>query len=112
MANTDLWVYVLDTSVASLILDGELWSREPGLVVRYHTDLQATLLRPDLKMVLSDLEQTHTVKRSMSAWKWAQDMIKNQETTGVRLVVTPTVQSELTSAMQVCCKLYIHTYDV
>ena len=111
MANPTPRVYVMDTSVASLILDGELWSREPGLLVRYHKDLEASLLHPDSKMVLRDLEQTHTVKRSVSAWKWAQDVVENQGTTGVRLVITPTVQSELTDAMQVCCKLCVHPCD-
>ena len=43
MANKQPKVYILDTSVAGLILDGELWSRESGLLVRYHTDLQATV---------------------------------------------------------------------
>ena len=36
---------------------------------------------------------------------------KEPGTTGIRLVVTPTVQSELTDTVQVCCKLYVHPYD-
>ena len=41
--------YILDCGVAELILDGELWLREPGLLVRYRSDLQAT---PDSKMTI------------------------------------------------------------
>ena len=38
--------YVLDTSVATLILDGELWSQEPGLLVRYCRQYQGIVCIP------------------------------------------------------------------
>ena len=49
---------VLDTSVVTFILDGELWSREPACVVSYHVDLQAALFHTQsaTKSVLNDLE--------------------------------------------------------
>ena len=95
--------YILDPGIAGLILDGELWSREPGLLVRYHTDLQATLLHPDSKLTLGDLEgMSSTVQRAMNAWKWTQNIIQTQESTGTKLFVTPTVQNELSDALQVC----------
>ena len=35
--------YLLDTSVASLILDGELWTRFPSTLVNHKKDMQAEL---------------------------------------------------------------------
>ncbi len=108
MANKQPKMYILDTSVAGLMLDGELWSREPGLLVRYHKDLQTTLLHPDSKVTLSDLEgSSSTVQRSVHAWKWTQSIIQTQKNTGTKLLVTPTVQNELTDALQVCTCMYI-----
>ena len=110
MVNMQAKSYILDTSVAKLILDGELWSREPGLLVRYHTDLQATLLHPDSKMTFRGLEGTSfTVQRAINAWKWAQNVIQTQQGTGTKLLVTPTVQNELLDALQVCTCMYIHS---
>ena len=100
--------YVLDPGIAGLILDGELWSREPGLLVRYHTDLQATLLHPDSKLTLSDLEGTSsTVQRAMNAWKWTQNIVQTQKSTGTKLLVTPTIHNELSDALQVCTCMFI-----
>ena len=35
--------YLLDTSVASLILDGELWTRVPSTLVNHKADMQTEL---------------------------------------------------------------------
>ena len=108
MVNQQPKVYILDTSVATLMLDGELWSREPGRLVCYHTDLQATLLHQDSKMTLSDLERTSsTVQWAIHAWKWTQSLIQTQKNTGTKLLVTPTAQNELLDALQVCTCMYI-----
>ena len=49
-------MYILDSSVASLILDGELWFREPGVLVEFK-ELQAILFHSKSKTTLEDLEQ-------------------------------------------------------
>ena len=86
------------------LLDGELWSWEPGLLVHYHKNLQTTLLHPDSKMTLSDLEaSSSTVQWAVHAWKWTHSIIQTQKNTGTKLLVAPTVQNELTDALQVCC---------
>ena len=43
----------------------------------------------------------------MNAWKWTQNIIQTQESTGTKLFVTPTVQNELSDALQVCTCMYI-----
>jgi hypothetical protein len=90
-------LYILDTSVAGLILDGELWSREPGRVIPYHKDLGAALAHTGPNMSFSDLTRSSSiVKRSLDAWKWAETVNQKDE----RLVITPTVRAELMEAGQ------------
>ena len=98
-------LYILDTSVAGLILDGELWSREPERVVPYHKDLDAALAHTRSNMRLSDLTySSSTVKRALDAWKWAEAIKQKDQ----RLVITPTVRAELMEAGQVGCKLHVY----
>ena len=93
MANKQPKVYILDTSVAGLILDGELWSRESGLLVRYHTDLQATVT-PRFK--------TDPRRLGRDVIYSTAGIIQTQDSTGTKLFVTPTVQNELSDTLQVC----------
>lgn len=77
--------YYLDTSVASLILDGELWSP------RYE---------PQLSLTCSSLEEMALhpcVTRIKLAYKWSQEF----KLDGGRLLITPSVKLELLSAPQV-----------
>ena len=103
-------MFVLDTEIARQILDGELWSREPGRVIPYHTHLEKTLFHSKPKMFFSDLTKNSAITPMMNAWKWANEVIDNQKRMGIRLVVTPTARAELMEAGQVCCKVTMYMY--
>ena len=49
--------YVLDSSMASLIMDGELWDRCPSSLVGHKVELQAALFGSE-SCKLSELPQT------------------------------------------------------
>ena len=83
--------YFLDTSVAGLILDGELWTRSPEKLPRYY---------PELSWACSSIEEmgVHpTVNRIRLAYEWSQEFKQS----GGRLMITPSVKLELLSAPQV-----------
>ena len=95
----EMLAYVLDTSVASLILDGELWTREPGVLVGYKKDLQTSLFHTEKKKTLTDLQQESMyLQRAVNAHAWAKSVIGTGRT---KLLLTPTVQVELALAPQV-----------
>ncbi len=95
-------VYVLDTSIVNLILDGELWAREPATLVEYKKGLQALLFHSGSeRKTLSDLErESDYLQKAMNAWRWAERVVKGPG--GAKLLLTPTVQAELSDALQVC----------
>ena len=82
--------YYLDTSVAELILDGELWSREPGKLPHYMSELQYVC------PLLSKMSSHKSIERVVSAHRWSVDYWPGKG----RLFVTPTVKVELLSAPQ------------
>ena len=84
--------YILDSSVATHILDGDLWSRKPAKIVRYRTELQYSHFPLD-----QWAEKEDSIKLAVAALKWAQDMSVG----GIKLWITPTVKNELSCAPQV-----------
>ena len=88
--------YLLDTSVASLILDGELWTRYPSALVNHKADVQAKLFHGRKPRTLDGLPaKVKSLSRSINAWKWAELVAPGS------IYITPTVQNELTIAPQV-----------
>ena len=87
--------YLLDTSVASLILDGELWTRYPSALVNHKADVQAELFHGREPRTLDGLPAKVSLSRSINAWKWAELVAPGS------IYITPTVQNELMIAPQV-----------
>ena len=81
MANT----YVLDPTVAVLVLDGELWEREPYyLLVSHHEDL---LLQLENMSLIELKLKSPMLKQSLAAFSFA----KQRHTLGTGpLFMTPT----------------------
>ncbi len=94
--------YVLETNIAVSILDGELWSREPAALVEYKKDLQSLLFHSGSeRKTLSDLErESDYLQKALKAWRWAERVVKGPGS--AKLLLTPTVQAELSDALQVC----------
>jgi hypothetical protein len=61
--------YILDSSVATHILDGDLWVRKPEKIVRYRTELHYSSF-PMNRWA----EEEDSIKLAVAALKWAQDM--------------------------------------
>ena len=79
---------LVDTSLASLILDGELWKSSPSDLRRYRSDMQFDR-KPE--------NNNRDLQRSILAHTWAQTLRCNN----VDLRMTPTVAEELSDAGQV-----------
>ena len=81
---------LVDTSLASLIMDGELWKRSPADLRHYRQDL-----------IGQEPEKTSTnLQRSIAAHSWAHSLrCSNKYRADLR--ITPTVMDELTDARQV-----------
>ena len=84
--------YILNSSVASHILDGDLWSRQPAKIVRYRSELLYSRFPMDRWP-----EEEESIKLAVAAVKWAKDMAVG----GIKLWITPTVKNELSCAPQV-----------
>ena len=83
-------VYVIDTNLASFVLDGELWSREPASLMRARPELLAAYREEPEKVPLF----CEPLRRSNVAVEWLK-----RDTP--RLVLPLTVQTELAAAVQV-----------
>ena len=81
--------YFLDTSVASLILDGELFKRRPDLMYRYMPELANS--------TSEEVRQHDSIQRVIAAYGWCKQFTAS----GGKLMITPTVMLELMSAPQV-----------
>ena len=94
--------YLLDTSVASLILDGELRTRFPSTLVNHKIDMQAELFHGREPRTLDG--KGKSLSRSINAWKWAEL---------VAIYITPTIQNELMIAPQVsiCVVMCVFTLN-
>ena len=96
--NSDLGgTYMLDSSVATLILDGELWYREPYTLLGHRKELRLQLEHTN--MSLRELEEkSGTLRRSLAAFHF----MKQRQTSGaLPLLITPTVGLELSRSQQV-----------
>lgn len=85
--------YILDTNIATFILDGELWMREPAVLMRARPELNVCWkqARGDLATVPSFYEP---LRRSVMAFEWFRE--------SKPVTVLPlTVQTELSIAAQV-----------
>ena len=95
--------YVLDSSVANLILDGELWERCPCALVPYKVELQAALFcvegGGEQRKIGDIVPHTQHLPRAISAYKWARGLQQAGNTNA--LFITPTVGNELMRALQV-----------
>ena len=95
--------YVLDSSVANLVLDGELWERCPCALVPYKIELQAALFcvegGREQRKIGDIVPHTQHLPRAISAYKWARGLQKAGNTNA--LFITPTVGNELMRAPQV-----------
>ena len=83
---------LLDTGVALLVLDGELWARSPSDLARYRQEL------------CRDSTANINLKRSVAAYTWAKQW---SNTWKGKLRITPTVIVELSRAQQVKLKMAI-----
>ena len=94
--------FVLDTSVASLILDGDLWERYPSVLLGYKADLQAALFHQEeesKRRMLKDLPTySPYLQRAISAHNWSKKILSDGSP---KLLLPPTAQVELAMASQV-----------
>lgn len=99
MAADNSGIYLLDSSVATLILDGELWNREPYTLLGHRKELRLQLELTVHKMSLCDLEvRSGTLRRSVAAFNF----IKQRQASGTQpLLITPTVGLELSRSKKV-----------
>ena len=85
--------YIMDTNIASFVLDGELWEREPATLMRVRSELI-----PAYHQASENLKQVPTyyepLRRSIVAFQW----FKASKPT---LLLPMTVQTELSMAQQV-----------
>lgn len=103
--------YVLDSSMASLILDGELWGRCPSSLVGHKVELQAALFGNEGRK-LSELPQaTGYLPRATNAYSWAKGVVEQAADMDV-LFITPTVRNELMRAPQVSNAVWYNMYTV
>ena len=89
--------FLLDTSVASLILNGELWERSPATLMGSKPDTYAAWRLGD-----EDLSKTPChhleLEKSTKAFAWA---VKRRENGSPPIYLSPTVQEELQKTKQV-----------
>ena len=102
MAGPNSPQYILDSSVATLILDGELWERSPFTLFGYRKELRLQVEKMDVSLV--DLENhSLTLRRSLSGYRFVKDRIA---TGAPPLLITPTVGLELSRSDQVSDDYY------
>ena len=92
--------FIVDTNIASYILDGELWERAPSGLMRGHPELHACwkMAQGDLLAMPSRHDPLH---RSIVAYEWFKDSKPT-------LVLLLTAQTELSVAPQVRKKKLCH----
>ena len=87
--------YLLHSTVATLVLDGELWEREPYALVGQHENLLLQLEN----MSLRELEEkSGMLRRSLAAFQFTR---RRQASGAQPLLITPTVGLELSRCQKV-----------
>ena len=84
--------HILDSSVVTHILDGDLWSKKPAHLVKYRPEMQFSPFPMDQ---WPDREES--VKMAVLALKRAEEVSND----GIKLWITPTAKTELSCAPQV-----------
>ena len=89
--------FLLDTCVATLILNGELWDRSPATLMSSRVDMYAAwrLSNEDLKTAP---DHHLELNKSIKAYRW---VVERQEKGAPPLYLSPTVQEELQHTEQV-----------
>ena len=83
--------YLLDSSIGTLILDGELWDREPYTLLGHRKELRLQI--EQTKVSLQELEtKSMTLQWSLAAFRFVQ---QRQAAGCPPLLITPTVGLEL-----------------
>ena len=87
--SVDMSYYILDTSVASLILDGELWERDPHCLMGHRKEL--LFLKSDKQCEDTQQLPTHSLvlRRSLNGYKWVKERLSKDQ---LPLLITPTVK--------------------
>ena len=85
-------MYMLDTNIATLILDGELWNRSPSTMMSYRPEFFAAV--QEATNYQDAYKYNSVLSRSIQAYKWATKYDKP-------LIISATVQMELDFAPQV-----------
>lgn len=85
--------FYLDTSVAGLILDGELFSRAPEKMAAFMPELKFASTK-------AELDAHAEADRIKLAYKWSREFLGG----GGCLMITPTARVKLISAPQVSYK--------
>lgn len=97
MATNSEDMYLLDSSVATLILDGELWDRVPYTLLGHRKELRLQL--EQTKVSLQQLEtKSITLQRSIAAFRFVQ---RRQAAGSTPLLITPTVGLEVSRSKKV-----------
>ena len=107
-------ILLIDTSFASLILDGELWNRSPADYCRYQPEVLYQILLASVKKSGNEaialpifnprdviFEENINLRRSLMAHEWAASLQDSTIRWRGDLRITPTVLMELSRAQQV-----------
>ena len=89
--------YLLDSSVATLILDAELWDREPYTLLGHRKKMRLQV--EQFKVSLQGLEmKSVTLRRLLAAFRFVQ---QRQAAGSPPLLITPTIGLELSRSKKV-----------
>ena len=89
--------YLLDTSVSSYILNGELWQRQPAMLMAHRQDVYAAWRLAD-ESLADTINHHEELQKSVTAYAWVQERVRNG---GPPLYLSPKVQDELSLTSQV-----------
>ena len=89
--------YLLDTNVASYILNGELWQRQPAMLMAHRRDVYAAWRLAD-ESLADTIKHHEELHKSVTAYAWVQERMRNGAPS---LYLLPKVQDELALTSQV-----------
>lgn len=91
--------YLLDTCVATFVLDSELWHRSPPTLMEYRRELYAAWsLAGEPKEVGDAIPFNENLAKAVKAFEWVQRRI---QANSPPLLLCPTVEEELNHTPQV-----------
>ena len=68
--------YVLDSNVATLILDGELWERSSASLIYYRPSYYGDALRKADYRPMEAFHHSLQLRRSVKAYEWAKSRVE------------------------------------